>query len=194
MPGLPLPRPAYFVAGLIALLGLLLAGRVAVQASATQQVRLVTEEYRFTPNTVSLTVGQPVEITLADSGKLAHDLKSDIPVSNLAYQRAANDADEQRANSQNGTMDVDVNSGSTSQITFVPTRPGTYQFFCDVPGHKGAGMVGTFVVAEAQDQATTAPTTLPSAGVPGGALPWLAGGALLLVAGGLAVRFIPRAR
>ncbi len=36
--------------------------------------------------------------------------------------------------------------GQTNTIEFTPTKPGTYEFFCTVAGHKEAGMVGTLVV------------------------------------------------
>jgi uncharacterized cupredoxin-like copper-binding protein len=34
----------------------------------------------------------------------------------------------------------------TSTLDFTPTKPGTYEFFCTVAGHKDAGMVGTLIV------------------------------------------------
>lgn len=44
-------------------------------------------------------------------------------------------------------IDVDVNPGETVDIVIpAGTAPGTYDFYCNVPGHKEAGMVGTLVV------------------------------------------------
>lgn len=39
-------------------------------------------------------------------------------------------------------------AGMSSSISFVPTKPGSYEFYCAVPGHKEAGMVGTLIVRE----------------------------------------------
>jgi len=39
-------------------------------------------------------------------------------------------------------------AGMSGSVTFVPTQPGTYEFFCAVAGHKEAGMVGTLMVRE----------------------------------------------
>ncbi len=36
--------------------------------------------------------------------------------------------------------------GSSSKVT-VTLKPGTYQFYCPVPGHKAAGMEGTLTVS-----------------------------------------------
>ena len=118
------------------------------QATAAEQVTLHGKEFSFSPNTVQLKVGQPVQLTLANDGTVDHDIKSDIPVSNLAYQTADNDAAEQADNAAGGVFDVDYNRGHTAQITFVPSKAGTYQFYCDVAGHKEAGMTGTFVVQD----------------------------------------------
>ncbi len=44
-------------------------------------------------------------------------------------------------------IDVDVNPGETVDIVIpAGTAPGTYDFYCNVPGHKEAGMVGTLIV------------------------------------------------
>jgi uncharacterized cupredoxin-like copper-binding protein len=39
-----------------------------------------------------------------------------------------------------------VSPGSKSTIT-VTLKPGTYEYYCPVPGHKAAGMKGTLVVS-----------------------------------------------
>jgi plastocyanin len=39
-----------------------------------------------------------------------------------------------------------VGKGGTSKVTFKNLKPGTYTFFCSVPGHEAAGMKGKLVV------------------------------------------------
>ena len=150
------PSSRRFVIGASAAIALALSAcgspaqtaKPVTQATAAQQVTLHGKEFSFNPNTVQLKVGQPVQLTLANDGTVDHDIKSDIPVSNLAYQTADNDAAEQADNAAGGVFDVDYNLGHTAQITFVPAKAGTYQFYCDVAGHKEAGMTGTFVVQD----------------------------------------------
>jgi nitrite reductase (NO-forming) len=67
-----------------------------------------------------------------------------------------------------------ANAGETMVIEFTVAAGGDYEFYCAVPGHKEAGMVGTFSVTGAADAAQptatndghTMPTTTTSTGTP----------------------------
>jgi len=118
----------------------------AQQAPPVQQVTLTGSEFSFSPSTIDLQVGQRVELTIKNAGSLDHDLKSEIPLSGLTYLEADNPKDEEANNIATGAFDVDYNTGTVARISFVPSQAGVYQFACDLPGHKEAGMVGTFVV------------------------------------------------
>ena len=39
-----------------------------------------------------------------------------------------------------------VGKGGTSKVTFRNLKPGTYTFYCSVPGHEAAGMKGKLIV------------------------------------------------
>ena len=121
-------------------------GLQAPAAAAPQQVTMSATEFKFSPNIVQLTVGRPVQLTITNVGSVDHDVKSDMPIRDLKYVKADNDASEQQDNAAQGVLDVDFSKGDTSQVTFVPTQAGTYSFYCDEPGHKDGGMVGTFLV------------------------------------------------
>jgi plastocyanin len=41
---------------------------------------------------------------------------------------------------------VPIPTGTPALALFRPTMPGTYTFYCHIPGHKEAGMVGTLIV------------------------------------------------
>ena len=40
-----------------------------------------------------------------------------------------------------------VSNGGVSMITIANLKPGTYTFYCSVPGHEQAGMKGTLTVS-----------------------------------------------
>jgi len=44
-------------------------------------------------------------------------------------------------------ISVDLAAGETVETT-INAAPGTYEYYCNIPGHKEAGMVGTLVVRE----------------------------------------------
>ncbi len=133
------------IASATALTGML--GVSPALADGPQQVTLNAADLSFTPTSVQFMVGQPVQLTITNLGQLDHDIKSDIPISQLTYVQADNDVQEQQDNAAQGVFDIDFNKGDTAQVNFVPTTAGTYNFVCDQPGHADAGMKGSFVVA-----------------------------------------------
>ena len=44
-------------------------------------------------------------------------------------------------------VDVPIPTGTPALALFTPTAPGTYTFYCHIPGHTEAGMKGTLIVA-----------------------------------------------
>ena len=139
------PSSRWFAVPPLVLL-LILGACAAPTKPPVQQVTLTGTEFSFSPNTINLQVGQRVDLTIKNAGTLDHDVKSAIPISGLTYLAADNAKDEQTTNIANGTFDVDYGTGTVAQVSFVPSQAGTYQFFCDIPDHKEAGMMGTFVV------------------------------------------------
>ena len=151
---------------LVAMLWLVPAAHAA--APTQQQITLQGGEFSLTPSAVQMTVGMPVQLTIVNVGKLDHDMKSTLPLSGLTYVQADNPPDEQQANADSGALDVDYNKGDTSTVTFTPTQAGTYDFWCDVPGHREAGMAGAFTVLDAA-AAPAAPVPAPVSAQPAAA-------------------------
>jgi len=102
------------------------------------------QEYGFSPQIMVVEVNQPVQITFSNQGKLEHDFTIEtIALKNVVATVPANHATH---------FDVDLhvaaNPGQSSTITFTPTQPGVYEFYCELPGHKASGMTGTLIVKE----------------------------------------------
>jgi uncharacterized cupredoxin-like copper-binding protein len=186
-------RPSWlppFVAVVVALLIPL----SAASAQQQQQVSLTATDAAITPRSVTLTVGQPIQLTIRNTGREDHNLVSEIPISNVNYIKADNDPAKLADYTARNVLDIDYKVANTSTVVFTPTRAGTFEFFSDEqPGDRAAGMVGSFEVRAA---GAAAPGQLPRTGdagadnVPG----WLLVAAALLIGAGLIARLAARVR
>ena len=89
--------------------------------ATTLEVRAT--EFGFDPSELTARVGEPINIELTNTGNLLHDLTID----EFGFR-------------------VVAGPGETRMAGFVPDRAGTFTFYCSVPGHAQAGMVGTLRV------------------------------------------------
>jgi plastocyanin len=86
-------------------------------------ITLKTSGLQFSETELRVQAGQPVNLELFNTDGYAH----------------AFDIDE-------FDIHAPIPGGETISLTFTPTKPGIYQFYCGAYGHKGAGMVGTLIV------------------------------------------------
>lgn len=123
-------------------------------AAAAEPVEVVSLDIAFEPNEVTIPANTDVTFVLPNEGVTPH---------NFAIDELG--------------VDVDQAPGETYEIV-INAPAGEYEFYCKVPGHKEAGMVGTLIVtdeggaaapapedetAAAQGAATTAPAASPEA-------------------------------
>ncbi len=47
-----------------------------------------------------------------------------------------------------GARTAMISAGQSETVEFVADRAGTFEFYCSVPGHRSAGMYGSFVVVD----------------------------------------------
>ena len=76
----------------------------------------------FEPKEITIPANTDVTFTLPNDGAAAHNFSID----------------------ELG-IDIDMPPGSSNE-TVINAPPGTYEYYCNVPGHKEAGMVGTLTV------------------------------------------------
>jgi plastocyanin len=86
-------------------------------------VALEATEMAFDPASVEITAGEPVNLTVTNTGRAFHDLTID----ELGLQ-------------------IDVDRGQTATAGLEVDEPGEYVYYCSVPGHASAGMQGTLTV------------------------------------------------
>ena len=129
------------------------AASTAGSSAAPIQITVKGNEFKFDPNQVAWKANQPVQLVFQNTGNLDHELDlSAMPAENVQVDlgqagnipATAKNAVQQDA--QAGKVHVYAGPGKAATVTFTPTQAGTYQFVCNVPGHKEAGMVGTATV------------------------------------------------
>jgi heme/copper-type cytochrome/quinol oxidase subunit 2 len=59
-------------------------------------------------------------------------------------------------------ISVDIAPGATEETT-INAPAGTYEYYCNAPGHKQAGMVGTLIISEDAAAAPADATPVPAA-------------------------------
>jgi nitrite reductase (NO-forming) len=81
------------------------------------------EDFKFVQQTIRITAGTEVELELLNADILPHSF--DVDELNLHLAMPSKD---------------------TAETILQVAEPGTYTFYCSVPGHRQAGMTGTLIV------------------------------------------------
>ena len=111
---------------LVALLAACSGSAASPTAGAATVSLSALDSFKFDPNAITGKVGQPIHVVMTNKGTLVHSFVIDA----LSVKQE------------------NVQGGATADFTFTPTAAGTYQFYCDTPGHQPAGMVGTLTVTQ----------------------------------------------
>jgi len=86
-------------------------------------IEVIGKEFSYSPAKLTVKAGQPVTIVLKNIGSIEHDIKISDPKFKLT-----------------------VPGNNTGDKVLTADKPGTYQMYCSVAGHKEAGMKGELVV------------------------------------------------
>lgn len=113
------------------------AGKVA----ATHEVQAT--DMAFGPRAITVKTGETARIVLQNQGAQEHDLTIDNPKGKV---NVISESGTHGASHGKKGLHVSAAPGKTGTLDFTPSEPGTYEFYCTVPGHKEAGMTGKLVV------------------------------------------------
>lgn len=83
-------------------------------------------EFSFVPNVINVKKGEQVKVVFTNTGKYPHN----FVVNEL------------------GVKSETINTGATTETTFVADKAGSFVFYCSVGTHREKGMVGTLTVEE----------------------------------------------
>ncbi len=148
---------------ILAVTGVLLTTVAMITGASPKAQRLIVtmNEYQFTPKTITVQAGAPVELTLVNKGKIEHEFSVYTPP-----KSAPEDWDEfeiantyftgmgevgvafrgQGAVAGTHLFEVKLERGKSATIEFTPTNKGTFEMACHIKGHYEAGMKGVLVV------------------------------------------------
>ena len=90
---------------------------------AALNVTVNATEFKFDPATINATAGQTINLTVKNVGSVQHTF----------VLSAAN-------------VKLTIDPGKSATQTFTAPKAGSYQYECDIAGHKEAGMVGQLIV------------------------------------------------
>ena len=88
-----------------------------------KEIAVTGKAYRFNPEEIDLAANTDVTIAL-----MASDLPHDFTVEKVGHI-------------------VHAKAGKTARGGLRITKPGTYTYYCSVPGHRAEGMTGKLVVS-----------------------------------------------
>src|SRR5215210_1043950 len=92
--------------------------------AAAMTVDIVAQDILFEPKELTIPANTDVTVNVPNEGAAPHNFSIDAL-----------------------GIDIDIAPGATEQVV-INAPAGEYEFYCNVPGHKEAGMVGTLTVSE----------------------------------------------
>ncbi len=111
------------------------------------EITLDAGDFSYTPASVIVPAGEPVSLTLRNSSVVEHDFVIEkVDVQSVVKKDSGSAAHHTREEQLGVDLHVSAQPGDTSVIEFTISEPGTYTFYCSVPGHKEAGMSGELIV------------------------------------------------
>lgn len=97
----------------------------------------------FKPKQLVLKVGEPYVIQLVNVGTILHEYTADKFFPTVAFRKAQDASGEYKTPL---LKEAEVMAHKQLDLYLIPTKAGTYQIVCKLPGHEDAGMVGTIKV------------------------------------------------
>lgn len=123
-------------------------GATATAPTEPQSLTVTTNEFTFAPAQISVASAAPVELILQNAGAVEHDWSvREIDLSGQPTTSGESGAGHMAGDMHDAPkLHIAAAPGAQGTLSFVPSKPGTYEFYCTVAGHKEAGMVGTLTV------------------------------------------------
>lgn len=119
-------------------------GKTGDPKAVTRTISLsMSDEMRFTPNAVSVKVGETVRFIVKNQGEVLHEM---VIGSAEDLKKHAKMMEEFPEMEHDEPFMAHVEPGTDGEIVWTFSKAGSFEFGCLIPGHFDAGMKGTIVV------------------------------------------------
>jgi len=95
-------------------------------AGGSKEIKVTASDFKFDPNTFTVKAGEKIKVTMTNRGAVDHVWRIDDASGKTIFKFTAS-------------------VGKTASGEFTLPEAGTYTLFCDVAGHKEAGMSGKVI-------------------------------------------------
>ena len=116
----------------------------AQDAHETIEVEMI--DIAYAQPDITIEAGELVEIVLSNTGAIDHD----FTIEEIHTAHAYHDPDQEAAGHDDHGAEYAMHHalvpGDSVTMRVIAEEAGTYEYYCTVPGHKEAGMVGTLTV------------------------------------------------
>jgi uncharacterized cupredoxin-like copper-binding protein len=119
------------------------AGKSAADWDNAEVVRIELDEMSFTPNELTFEAGKPYKVELVNVGAVKHEFAAENFFASVAWRKAESAESEIKAPF---FKEIEVFTGQTVELFFVPISTGTFDLVCEIEGHLEAGMHGSVAV------------------------------------------------
>ncbi len=104
--------------------------------------------WRFEPSILEIPAGHRVKLTLNNDGLVEHDVEIvGVSVDDIVVEDGSETHDRLGGgHHEDGVVAAHAKPGTTASVFFTANETGIYKYFCTIPGHEEAGMVGRLVV------------------------------------------------
>jgi uncharacterized cupredoxin-like copper-binding protein len=133
------------VCGMIFCCGMLWMSPSLAQQSVTEvKVSLGNSagELKFFPNNLEFVAGEKYKIILDNPSPMKHYFTAkDFADASWTQKVQAGKVEVKGA-----IHELELKPGAEAEWVLVPMKPGVYQLYCSIPGHREAGMIGRIAV------------------------------------------------
>lgn len=112
-------------------------------------VQITMGDISFTPAHLDLKAGEAVRFVVTNASSIDHDFTLGDTATQTAHRQEMAEALQtgKEPHQHHGGNATTVKPGATQTLSWLFSKPGSFEYDCNIPGHFEAGMKGTITVS-----------------------------------------------